>query len=655
MLPTLAVLVVLVCGGAASVALLPPGTASLPLRVASVFGLGYALVALLSSLLVLGHVLTEWVTGIALAVAVAGLAAVAIRQAGLRAGARALAGEARTAGLAGLLGLASVAAIAAARLGVPRNSLAGGWRYWSDGLEIADLGHIPSRTLQWGAFHPPAISKLAANAYNATLSFGLLHHPYDAMAASLWLSAAGLAAGLWALGWELGLRWAAPALALAGLVGQPWPGGLRFDSTIAYKLQFFENEDIGRMCALVAVALAIAAVRGETGRRRAVAAGAVLGAAALSHLVPTLVMAALLTAYAVGHGLLERRVRTAAVALATTLAVAAAVTGGALLVAGGDIGLGGASGGHYTLYEGRYDPTAALLGKLTPPKPKHTQRFYTSPRDVFSADFTRATFLRPTTLAVAAALAAMLGLAAVAWLLGGPQVRAALAAAAGLELLLVAAALAFSFHYAYYIQATFGTRRLFDYASLPLLLAGAAALEAAISRLPSGGGRWPLAATALVLAGALAYTGLPGLRSGFGTGIPSSDLVTAARLDTSCDSRLLTPFTTRGSFQALTGRTAVREGLAVFLRPSILTQALAVQRAAASFYADPAANAGVLRSLAIDDVLAYRSSQPALDRLPQLRRTGIVGDVVAYRVLGPRQPAARPAQAAGYPCSEGSG
>ena len=93
----------------------------------------------------------------------------------------------------------------------------------------------------------------------------------------------------------------------------------------------------------------------------------------------------------------------------------------------------------------------------------------------------------------------------------------------------------------------------------------------------------------------------------------------------------------------------------MFLRPSILTQALAVQRAAASFYADPAANVGVLRSLAIDGVLAYRSSQPALDRLPQLRRTGIVGDVVAYRVLGPRRPAARPAQAAGYPCSGGSG
>lgn len=653
MLPTLAVLVVLVCGGAASVALLPPGTASLPLRVASVFGLGYALIALLSGLLVLAQVLTEWLAGIALAASVAGLAVVAVRRAGLRAGGRALAGEARAAGLAGLLGLASVAAIAAARLGVPRNSLAGGWRYWSDGLEIADLGRIPSRTLQWGAFHPPAISKLAANAYNATLSFGLVHHPYDAMAASLWLSAAGLAAGLWALGWELGLRRAAPALALAGLVGQPWPGGLRFDSTIAYKLQFFEDEDVGRMCAVVAVALTIAAVRGEAGRRRAVTAGAMLGAAALSHLVPTLVMAALMTAFAVGHGLLDRRLRAAAVALATTLAVAAAVTGGGLLIAGGDIGLGGASGGHYTLYEGRYDPTAALLGKLTPPRPKRTRWFYTSPRDVLSADFTRATFLPSNAVPVAVVLAAMLGLAALAGLLGGPQVRTALAAAVGLELLLVAAAMAFSFHYAYYIQATFGTRRLFDYASLPLLLAGAAALEAAISRLPGGDGRRPLAAAALVLAAALAYTGVTGLRSGFGTGIPSPDLVTAAARDTPCNSRLLTPFTTRGTFQALTGRTAVREGLAVFLRPSILTQALAVQRAAASFYADPAANAGVLRSLAIDDVLAYRSAQPALDRLPQLRRTGTVGDVVAYRVLGPRRPAARPAQAAGYPCSGG--
>ena len=455
------------------------------------FGLGYALVALLSSMLVLAHVLTEWVAGLALAAAVAGLAAIAVRRAGLRAGVSELAGEARTAGLTGLLGLASVAAIAAARLGVPRNSLAGGWRYWSDGLEIADLGHIPSRTLQWGAFHPPAISKLAANAYNATLSFGLVHHPYDAMAASLWLSAAGLAAGLWALAWELGLRLGSTRPG-AGRSGRAAVAG-RPAVRLHHRLQAAVLRGRGHRphVRTGGRALAIAAVRGDAGRRRALVAGGVLGAAALSHLVPTLVMAALLTAIAVGYGLLERRLRTAALALAITLAVAAGVTAGGLLVAGGDIGLGGASGGHYTLYEGRYDPTAALLGRLTKPKPKHTQRFYTSPRDVLSADFTRATFLRSTPAAMIAVLAVTLALAAAATVWGSPQVRTAVAAAAGLELLLVAAALAFSFHYAYYIQATFGTRRLFDYASLPLLVAGAAALEAGFARIPGSG--WRLA------------------------------------------------------------------------------------------------------------------------------------------------------------------
>jgi hypothetical protein len=59
----------------------------------------------------------------------------------------------------------------------------------------------------------------------------------------------------------------------------------------------------------------------------------------------------------------------------------------------------------------------------------------------------------------------------------------------------------------------------------------------------------------------------------------------------------------------------------------------------------------VLRTLAVDDVLAFRSSQAALDRLPQLKRTAAVGDVVVYRVLSrPDRAAARPSDAPGYHC-----
>ncbi|MGN6378149.1 MAG: hypothetical protein ACTHNU_04295 [Gaiellales bacterium] len=651
MLATLAVLVILACGAAASVALLPPGETSLALRIASVFGLGYAFVALLASLLVLAHVLTVWVTAVVLIAAVGGMIAVAVRRDGTAGTMSLLAAEVREAGAAGLLGFAAVAAVGLARLGVPRDPLAGGWRYWSDGLEIADAGHIPSQSLQWGALHPPAISKLAANAYNATLAFPLVHHPYDAMAASLWLSAAGLAAGLWALGWEMGLRWAAPMLALAGLVGQGWPGGFRLDSIITYKLQFFEDEDIGRMCAVVAAALAIAAVRGDAGRRRALLAGAVLAAAALSHLVPTLVLVGLIVAYAVAHALLEGEFAVAGRALAITLGVAAVITFGTLGAAGGDIGLGGASGGGYKLYEGRDDPTAALLGKFIPTRPKSSHRFYVSPREVLSAFFTRATFLGATVGSVAVVVAIAVALALAAIRLGGPPGRVATLTAALLALELVGAALVFSFRYAYYIQGTFGTRRLFDYASLPLLLVGAAALDAVLLRIGRADNRLTMGSAGAVLAAALLYTGVHGLRSGFGSANVSDDLIAAAVKHTPCNTRLLTPFTTRGSFQALTGRASVREGLMVFLRPDILTQALAVQRASARFYAHPAANAGLLRSLAIDDVLAYRSSQAALDRVQQLRRVGAIGDVLVYRVVGiPDASAPRPHDAPGYHC-----
>jgi hypothetical protein len=649
-LASLAVLVVLVCGAAASVALLPAGDSSFALRVASVFGLGYTLVAGVAGALVLAHILTAWVTAIALLAAVAGLVVVAVRRDRPGTIAALLADEVREAGVAGALGLAVVVAVGLARLGVPRDAMAGGWRYWADGLEIADVGHIPSHTLQWGALHPPAISKVAANAYNAALSFPLLHHPYDAMGASLWLSAAGLAAGLWALGSEMGLRWSAPMLALAGLVGQAWPGGFRLDSIIAFKLQFFEDEDIGRMCAVVAAALAVAAVRGDAGRRRAVVAAAVLAAAALSHLVPTIVMGGLIVAYAVAHTVLEGRLGVAARALAITLGVACLLTFGTLFLTGGDIGLGGAGGGGYRLYQGRDDPTAALLGKFIPPRPKSSHRFYVSPREVMSEYMTRATFLGPTAATVTVVVVVLAALALTAVRLGDVPSRIVTLTAALLAIELVAGALLFSFRYTYYIQGTFGTRRLFDYASVPLLLLGAAALEAVL--LWAGrGDRLTVAGAALVLALMLVYTGVDGLRSGFGTTQSSGDLVAAAALDTPCNSRLLTPFTTRGSFQSLTGRAAVREGLMVFLRPSILTQALAVERAGRLFYANPAANAGVLRTLAVDDVLAYRSSQAALDRLPQLKRTAAVGDVLVYHVRGrPDSGAARPSDAPGYHC-----
>ena len=65
---------------------------------------------------------------------------------------------------------------------------------------------------------------------------------------------------------------------------------------------------------------------------------------------------------------------------------------------------------------------------------------------------------------------------------------AVLAAAAAMAVLL-AVALAFSYRQSYYIPATFGERRLFEYASIPVMLVALAAVETGVADLPRLGAR----------------------------------------------------------------------------------------------------------------------------------------------------------------------
>ena len=74
----------------------------------------------------------------------------------------------------------------------------------------------------------------------------------------------------------------------------------------------------------------------------------------------------------------------------------------------------------------------------------------------------------------------LLGLAAV--LLGGRPERLAVAAALFALASLYAIELLFSARYAYYVPATFGDRRVFEYAGLPLLVLGAAGVNALFGR-----------------------------------------------------------------------------------------------------------------------------------------------------------------------------
>jgi hypothetical protein len=648
LLPVVAAAAILLIGATASAALFRPGTLSFPTRVASCFALGYTAVTLVATALVLVHLMVAWALAAgSLAVTVA-MAVGALRAGGVRSG---LLGEVRGDRALLALGGAVIVAIAVARAGVPVNAGAGGWRYWADGLEIATAGHEPAHTLQWGVLTTPAISKLGGNAYNAALSLSLGPHPFSAMAVSLWLSAVGLAAGLWALAWELGLRFTAPLVPLAYLTTHVWPGGFVVGDAVVRKLQFFQNEDAGRMCAVVAAALVIPVIRAGGGRRRAVVCGAVLAAAALTHLIPVLVMGIFIAAYAVAVGVADRSLPRALLTLGIVAGVALAIMVGSLAAARGEIGFGGASGSGYALFKGRDDPTLALLGRRSPPQPKSEHRFYTPPSVVAGHYVEAATLLRASGQPLAAISVAVAALMAVACVLGGRDERIAVAVSAGTAVCLLLIGLAMSFRYSYYVQATFADRRLFEYGGIPLLLLGAAAISPVLARLGSIAPSLPvLSAAGLVVVLALA-AGPHALRGGLTTGRPHNGYIEAARVATPCDSRLLTPSMTRGSFQALTGRASIREGLMAFLRPDLLSRSLAIEQGATRFYRAPRTQAAFLTDRQVDDVLAPAAMARRLGRVPGLSRTAEVDGVVVYHVVSPGAGGgARPARAAGYVC-----
>ena len=443
---------------------------------------------------------------------------------------------------------------------------AGGWRYWADGLELASVGHVPSVTLQWGALSAPAVSKLAANAWNGELSFLLLRHPFAAMAASLWLSAAGYVAGLWALGWEAGLRRTAPLLPLLGVAGSHLPL-VSVNPDIVTKLQFFQDEDMGRTLAVIACAVAFAAMRERRGRTAPAVAGALLAAAALTHLIPVIAACALLVPYAIAFGVASRSLGRGIAVAVWTIGLAGLVTVASLFASGANLGFQGASGGAgYTDYRGRYDPTLAFKGVLAPPRPKAIHRWYEPPTTTAHAYLDDALGRRAGGWRLSFVAVALVAVAAVAVALGPYDLRALAIAAAAMGLLLLAVALAFSYHYAYYIQATFGERRLLEYGALPILLLVLAALESVLDRVAAFDGRAAaVAAVALLLAVLAAAAG--DLRGGLGGLGPNADFVNAARIATPCDARILPDISTRGSFQALTGRASLLEGLAPFLGP----------------------------------------------------------------------------------------
>ena len=262
----IALLVMVIPGAGASLALHRPGQAGIPTRLALCFGLGYAVCALCGVVLVILHVLHPWTYVPLLAVVTVVLWAVPIRREGLRAHAAALRAEFAATPWLEALGLAALVVFALVRLRFSpllNFRMFGPWRYWADGMEIADAGRVPHQTLQWGAAYTPTVSKVILNSYRAGMSYLIGSAPLPAMGALLWLASVGLACGLYGLGRELGLRRLAILLPLLMLV--------LVENQMKSDLDVYTAENTGRLAAVCALLLGVRVLRGGSGRSEPIA------------------------------------------------------------------------------------------------------------------------------------------------------------------------------------------------------------------------------------------------------------------------------------------------------------------------------------------------------------------------------------------------
>jgi hypothetical protein len=585
----------LVPGVGAALAVAPPGAISIEARIALAFGLGYALAASVALLLALAHVLHRptFIAGIVLVTGA--IWALALMRTSLRAHGSALAVQAREAPFALATGLALLLAIAVSRPFYPAARslvIRSTWRYWSDGLEVASAGHVPAQTQQWGTEIPTTVSKVGLNAFEGGISFLLGPGPLAPIQAILVLTAVGLVAALLALGRELGLGiFSALVPVMTVLV----PERLPLSHEISSDLKWYTAEDMGRMVAVCAVVAGIYAVRARDRWMPAAVTGALLAIGGLTHLVPVVIAGIMLAFYALAivladRGALGRVLKRAAV----VAAVFGVVYVGSLGLSGGDLGFQRAGGAIFEGFPPNVDPTRSFTrGKFVPLLPKD-DHFLISPTSIVRrlgeevidrSGSARLGLLLLAVLGVASAVMAfllrpLLPVAAMAW---------------GLLATILALALFFSFRYDTRVPGDFGVRRLYDYVVLVPALLVPALLEACTRPLAR---RRRLAAPALagvvaLLAVGAAYARVPSDRT-LTRAAAGIAVIKRVKTFVPCDARMLSNARTAGTWEAWTGRRAVTEGHAPFLRPEVLERILPVLIAANEFFADPQANRAFL-------------------------------------------------------------
>jgi hypothetical protein len=587
--PILVVLaLVLVPGTAAALAFASPGSISVASRFALAFGFGYAIAAGLATVLALAHFLSRASIVVALVLASAVLWTLALRRAPLRSFARAFAEEVRVSPASIGAGLALVVTVAATRPYYPPELTLGirsGWRYWADGLEVAAAGHFPAETHQWGIEFPTTVSKAVLNAFEAGISLLLGADPLGPMQGILTVTAIGLVAVLFAIGREFGLGVFAPVLpGLVLLVPEraPLPMGIA-------GIEWYTAENIGRFAAFSALLAAVYALRSPRPRVPVIVAGVMFSLAGLSHLIPTLVALVMLVCFGIATGLVQRdRLRSVVGRGAALLAVFAVAYVATLGLSGGDLGWQTAGGQSFRGFPANIDPTSSFRkGRLVKKVPKKGH-FLVSPRRLV-ADLGAAVVNRPGRARLGLIALAALSVAGLAFALRDRSLLPAVAVAWGLIGTMLAIAFLFSYRYSTAIPGNFGAGRMYDYVAISVaLLVGVLLL--AVARMVIGPHQRVMAGLAVgvgtvAVVAALARIPLDRPLSKADDGLQAIAQVAHV---VPCGTRMLVNARTAGTWEATTGRLAVTEGHAPYLRPTVINRVVPVIVGANEFFRNPA-------------------------------------------------------------------
>ena len=640
------IVVVLVPGAGATLAAFRPGLLGIEAAIALTFGLGYAVSALTATALAVTGTIGRTSFIVALTLVTAALWAAALRRHSPRAVLRALATDARCSRWILAPGLVGLTAFAIEKLRVQPltilSSSQAAWRYWADGLEILRAGGVPSTTLQWGIHIPTTVSKVVLNSFEAGIASVAPNGALRTMAALVWLGSVGLFAALLALARALGLRVLAvvvPAVLLAA------PSSGPINPEFAQDANSYRVETIGRMVAVCAVVVAIAVVRGRAGRREAVVAGLLFGAAAGTHLIPVVVIGMFAVWYAAGSIVLGRRrrprLRRIAGAAGITALVTVAVWLAVLAASGGDLGFQRArEGGGYPGFPATLDPTKTFeVIKPSHPRGRRSgwairpmrigETAVASVFDDVQVTTPRRDYVAIVLLAVTSGLVLWRRRRAL-----GPVTLASWATA----LSLAVAGLYFSHRYRTFVPATFGPRRLFEYGVLFAVLATAAVASTVLrdavarsARRRRHGLRRAGAVCTAVLAVAIAASAPPRAA----TALERNGLAVMTTLSRTvpCNARILVNVRTAGSFEVLARRTSVDEGMAPYLRPSVLRRVLPIVLGAKAFFHDPAANRAFIENQHVDAVLVVAGPKVGGRPLLKRGRRGVLKQVPWLRPL----------------------